>query len=464
MVGSKGTLGLTLDKYFLALASANTDFIGIVDPVEFKLRFISPIPLYLSASEIIGMEVFPFVAPEQTEIFRSFLVSLANDESPAPIELESSSSVNGIPKNKAWYTCQGVALKNEAGQVESILVVTKNITASKLQDIEIRNKEEKIYAILNNTNDVIMSIDREYRITECNAAFSSMIKNRYGVPNPCSTLVLDYTDPKQHAPLKALYQKVLAGEVIVDIQRFETLTGQVVYYETNYHPIRNFNQEITGISLFGKDITKRVLNEQKLISTLKEREVLLAEIHHRIKNNLALVSSMLQLKEMNIDNPAAKEALSDSRKRIKSTALVHEMLYRNESFDKVVMQEYLSELFNNLNPNPNIALILTGDNPVFDLRRALPFGLMMHELMMNSFKHSFKGKERATLELNASLENGRLNLVYCDCDGNFPESRDFQDTSSTGLMLIHTFAEQLKGTIHLASRTPTRYHIQIPMA
>jgi PAS domain S-box-containing protein len=464
MVGSKGSLGLILDKYFLALASANTDFIGIVDPIEFKLQFINHIPPYISASEMIGMEVFPFVAPGKADIFRSFLVSLANDELPAPIELESSSSVNGIPKSKAWYICNGVALKNDEGRVESILVVAKNITASKLQDIEIRNKEEKIYAILNNTNDVIMSIDRDYRITECNAAFSAMVKYRYNVQNPCSTSVLDYTDQKKHEHLKALYQKVLAGEVTTDIQRFETLTDQVVYYETNYHPIRNFNREITGISLFGKDITKRVLNEQKLISTLKEREVLLAEIHHRIKNNLALVSSMLQLKEINIDNPQAKEALSDSRKRIKSTALVHEMLYRNESFDRVVMQEYLTELFNNLNPNPKITLMLNGDNPVFDLRMALPFGLMMHELMMNSFKHSFKGKVQARLELSARLENGRLDLEYCDCDGAFPESLDFQDTSSTGLMLIHTFAEQLNATIQLTSRIPTRYLIQIPMA
>jgi two-component sensor histidine kinase len=93
---------------------------------------------------------------------------------------------------------------------------------------------------------------------------------------------------------------------------------------------------------------------------------------------------MLQLKEINMDNALAKDALSDSRKRIKSTALVHEMLYKNDSFDNINVQDYITELFGNLNMNANILLKLEGDNEVLNLGKALPFGLMMHELMMNS--------------------------------------------------------------------------------
>jgi PAS domain S-box-containing protein len=463
VLGLGETDSLLMDKYFQLLASANTDFIFLVDPVDFKVRYINHLPNYLTSKELLGMDVFEFVAPAHKETYRSFLQSVAASATPQSIELESSDHVIGKPKGKEWYSCSGFPVKNESGQTESILVITKNITSSKLHAIEMLDKEEKLFAILNNTSDVILSIDRDYRLTEFNTVFRGMALKGFGVKDPYGTPVLNYLDPTKYEHLKEIYSKVLEGEIINDIAQFNTRSGLTVYNETSYHPIRNFNQEITGISIFSKDITQRVLNEQKLKSTLKEREVLLAEIHHRIKNNLALVSSMLQLKEINIENESAKEALRDSRKRIKSTALVHEMLYRNDSFDQVLMQEYLTELFDNLHTNPGIKLAIEGDNPVLDLNRALPFGLMMHELMMNSIKHSFKNKEQGVLELKSKLINEVLEIEYCDYEGVFPEEVDFRDTSSTGLMLIHTFIEQLNGSIELENRTPPRYRIKIPM-
>jgi two-component sensor histidine kinase len=199
----------------------------------------------------------------------------------------------------------------------------------------------------------------------------------------------------------------------------------------------------------------------QLKSALKEKEVLLSEIHHRIKNNLAMVSSMLQLKEMLIDNPAAKEALSDSRRRIKSTALVHEMLYKNEAFDKISIHDYLKELFSNL--NSEITLVTEGDNEYLNLNKAQPFGLMMHELMMNSIKHSFRDRTEARLTIQTRKEKETFTLNYCDCSGEFPEHVDFYNTSTTGLMLIHTFIEQLEGKITIVSRRPPAYEIQIPV-
>ena len=120
--------------------------------------------------------------------------------------------------------------------------------------------------------------------------------------------------------------------------------------------------------------------------------------------------------------------------------------------------------FNNLNLNPNISLQLEGENHVLDLNRALPFGLLMHELMMNSFKHSFKGIELAKLKINTSIKDEFLNIQYCDCSGIFPENVNFFDTTTTGLMLIHTFIEQLNGSIQLTSSEPPAYTINIPLS
>jgi len=173
---------------------------------------------------------------------------------------------------------------------------------------------------------------------------------------------------------------------------------------------------------------------------------------------------MLQLKEMQLDNEMAKDAIRDSRKRIKSNALVHEMLYRKDSFDNLKLLEFIPELFKNVNVNDNIILDFDGDDYVLDLNKALPFGLMLHELMMNSLKHSFKGSEKSKLRIRSKIEDSFLNIEYCDCSGIFPKSVNFKDTATTGLMLIHTFIEQLNGNIELVSNEPPTYKINIPLS
>jgi PAS domain S-box-containing protein len=436
---------------FQELALALPELIVLLDPVSFKTRFVNHLPPGMERGDELMVDFAAFVPTEHLSSYQRLLKNTILTGRSQTLELETDGAIPG--KGKAWYQCSASLIKNESGDPTHILVISKDISTQKLHDIEIHNKQEKLYAILNNTNDIILSIDRNLLLTEYNAVFGGMVEKGFGKINLAGTSVLDFTDPKQHNHLKSIYSKVFKGEVANDIERFETQSGQTVFNETSYHPIYNFEQEITGISIFSKNITERVLNEQKLKNTLKEREVLLAEIHHRIKNNLALVSSVLQLKEMNIDNPSAKEALSDSRKRIKSTALV----------DRVPLNEYLTELFNSLNSKSTILLELSGENPVFGLNKALPFGLMMHELMMNSFKHAFGENESAKIQIATQTREGMLSINYCDFGGLFPAHIDFNDTTSTGLMLIHTFIEQLEGSIQLTDKQPPRYHIQIPL-
>jgi len=220
---------------------------------------------------------------------------------------------------------------------------------------------------------------------------------------------------------------------------------------------------VIGISVFSKDITSRVKQETEIKRALKEKEVLLAEIHHRIKNNLAMVSSMLQLQEMNINNSEAREALSYSRKRIKSTALIHELLYKNESFQDISLMDYIKELFKHVSVNDNIHLELKGTDVKMDIVRAMPLGLMLNEIMMNSFKHSFKNADEGKTTIQTKVSNQFLDLEYCDCKGEFPNHIDFKNSNTTGLTLIHTFAEQLNGSIELVSFAPPKYIISIPL-
>ena len=447
--------------YFKNLAENIPHILFIVDPENYRIQYINKLQPGYTLEKVIGIDMFTMVLPEHIEIYKLKLKEVKETQLPAVIEIvgESSSYANG----KAWYRTQISVIKDSTNTISSLMFLSEDITIYKQNEIENINQTERIKAIVNNTTDIICSIDLNFNLTEFNSVFATLVKRGYGIEMQIGVPVFNFIDPTKHSHLMGIYNKVLLGESLSDIEKFDTVNGTVVYNETSYHPIYNANKKIAGISIFSKDITERVKNDQKIKNALKEKEVLLAEIHHRIKNNLAMISSLLQLQEMNINNEEAKEALRISRKRIKSTALIHELLYKSESLDVINLKEYLSELFNLLSMNKNVQLKLEGDDVTLDLLSAMPLGLMMNEIILNSFKHSYKDAPEGRTEIKILVDAKLLTIDYCDCKGVFPEAIDFKNSNTTGLMLIHTFAEQLSGNIDLISKSPPKYKIQVPL-
>ncbi len=447
--------------YFEGLTKSLNDIVILLDPKTFQIQFINQIKPETRLEDVIGKDVFHFIYKENIPHFTQVLNELITTLKTCEVELEGIhyNNITSISR----YKSKLIPIIDEQGALENILLISKDCTAAKLKEIEIANQEERLFAIINNSKDVILSIDKNLNITECNSVFEQLVLNTFKVNSIKNTPILNYIEIKKHEHLKLIYERAFLGENITDITIYNTLSG-IVYFESSYNPILNYDKEIIGISIFSKNITERKLNEQKLQNSLKEREILLAEIHHRIKNNLALVSSMLQLKELSLTDNQAKEALIESRKRIKSTALVHEMLYRNDRFNNISINEYITELFENLKPNPSIELILEGEDQLLELNKASSFGLLMHELIMNTMKHSFKEKQLGQLKIEITKNTNQININYCDCSGKFPADVDFYNATSTGLVLIHTFIEQLNGSITLTNNEPPKYYITIPLS
>lgn len=447
-------------SYFKIITEAIPHRVTIIDAETYRIQYSNKYPKDIPEEKIIGTNLFDFLQPEYKDNFRSKLLSVKQNLQPDTIEQEAISLTNN--RGRTWYRTHVTPLLNEDHILYSFLLISEDITEMKEKELEVIDKNEKIYAILNNTKDLILSIDLNYNLTEFNSVFMNMVKLGYNIDLKVGMSVFDFVDPSKYSKLKDIYQRVALGEVLTDIESFNSTKG-VVHFETSYHPIYNFNKEIIGISVFSKDITTRIKNEEKIRVSLKEKEILLAEIHHRIKNNLAIVSSMLQLQELNITNSEAKEALKLSRNRIKSTALVHELLYKNDSFQHINLHEYLTQLFNNLRPDENKHLDLSGNQVSINLNTAMPFGLLLNELLINTFKHSYKADESGKIEISSYINNNHLTLEYCDCKGSFPEHIDFNNPKTTGLLLIHTFTQQLDGEIKLVERNPPKYIITVPI-
>jgi two-component sensor histidine kinase len=200
---------------------------------------------------------------------------------------------------------------------------------------------------------------------------------------------------------------------------------------------------------------KRRQAEEQIRASLQEKEVLLKEIHHRVKNNLQIISSLLSLQSRHIKYEQALEMFKDSQNRVKSMALIHERLYHSEDLSRIDFAKYTqsltTHLFQSYGVHSNVVKLKLNVVDVFlGIDTAIPCGLIINELVSNSLKHAFPAGREGSISIALhSDEDNQLTLMVSDTGVGFPKDVDFRNTSSLGLKLVRTLTDQLGGTIEL---------------
>jgi two-component sensor histidine kinase len=225
----------------------------------------------------------------------------------------------------------------------------------------------------------------------------------------------------------------------------------------------------SGRTLIGSvaiDITERKRAEELIKASLREKEVLLREIHHRVKNNLQIVSTLLDLQSGHTQDAAAIEMFQESRGRVKSMALIHERLYRAQDMSRVDFGEYIrqltDDLFRTYKVSGDIRLDLELDIPPLTIDIAIPCGLLLNELISNCLKHAFANAARGCLSVAFFRKDGANVLIVADDGAGFPAGADFRNTKSFGLQLVNTLVDQLDGEIFLVTNPGTMFTILFP--
>lgn len=216
-----------------------------------------------------------------------------------------------------------------------------------------------------------------------------------------------------------------------------------------------------------QDITERKRVEEQILASLKEKEVLLQEVHHRVKNNMQLISSLLNLQSRQIKDKKALEALKSSQNRVRSMAFIHERVYQSKDFARVNFSDYAqslsSHLFSSHGIDPKIIKINLDIKDVFlDINTAIPCSLIINELVSNSLKHAFPEGKKGEIEIVARpLNENETEFVVSDNGVGIPKEVDFRETESLGLHLVTILAEdQLHGDIKLDRTKGTSFHIR----
>jgi PAS domain S-box-containing protein len=216
-----------------------------------------------------------------------------------------------------------------------------------------------------------------------------------------------------------------------------------------------------------RDRTQELEQATETIRTsLDEKVILLREIHHRVKNNLQILISLLNLQSRTINDPQIIAALKESTQRIRAMSMVHENLYRGSDLAHIDFISYLSSLaksqvvFYQLSPG-KVTLETTGENIMLDINTAIPLGLVMNELLSNALKYAFPGNRKGTIRIDARKTEDRLEISIADDGVGLPEGFDYINSQSLGLRLVHILIEQISGTIELKKVKGTTFNIVV---
>ena len=233
-------------------------------------------------------------------------------------------------------------------------------------------------------------------------------------------------------------------------------SGEYKWIRDRSHIVYDRYGRAVSIDGISTDVTQRHEAEEKLYKSLQEKEVLLKEIHHRVKNNLYVISGLLNLQSSYVEDETVKNLFHDSQNRIQTMAVIHEQLYQSEDLSEINFADYIKRLVDNLFISYNqhqqgIKSITNLEDCYLNIETAIPAGLLINELITNAFKHAFPdNKGEITIELKR-IEPDLINLKVQDNGQGFPPDLNWKQSPSLGLRLVRLLSRQLDAEITVNS-------------
>ena len=319
----------------------------------------------------------------------------------------------------------------------------------------------KYRTIFENVQDMFYQTDNKGIITE----ISPSVK-RYSGYKPSELIGKSvetlYSNPEDR---QLLLKKIEENGEAVDYEIvLKTKDNKILYVSSNVHFLYDPYNNVIGVEGSLRDVTERKNIEIQLKNSLVEKEMLLKEIHHRVKNNLMIISSLLNLQSSYIKDKESQEIFKESQNRAKSMALIHERLYQSTDLKKIDFGDYIeslsSELFNTyVSQNSIIELKINVEDIFLDINTAIPLGLIVNELITNSLKHAFPEGRKGEIDVNFHKKDDYYEFVLMDNGVGVPDTIDYKNTESLGMQIITNLTEQIDGNIELNNENGTTFKI-----
>ena len=354
---------------------------------------------------------------------------------------------------------EGPFLKEERDLINAIAERIGNIIELKQLEAALRNYKQ----IVSTSKEFMAMVDKNYVYEVVNQPYMSMFNKQYHdiVGHSVSDLVGEVWFSGN---IKERFDKCLAGETVKFQTWFDFPNNDHKYLDITYYPSMDTNGQISGVVVKENDITGLKQAEEQIKVSLKEKEVLLQEIHHRVKNNMAVISSLLQLQANGTRDEQLKEALTDSQNRVQAMSSIHETLYQFENLSIIDMNVYLRKLAGTIvqgyTIGHKISLKIETANTVIGVKQASPLGMIVSELITNSYKYAFPDSQKGEINISLRKIENQFELIYMDNGVGIPEDFDWRNTKSLGLRLVKLLGEgQLGGSVELNRDQGTGFKI-----
>ncbi|MBS3817917.1 PAS domain S-box protein [bacterium] len=409
--------------------------------------------------EIIGEDFRGFLDKESQELVQDRYIRRQKGEKVPPRYEFSIIRKDG---EKRQVEISSTVLKTLKGENRTIAQIL-DITELKKTIKKLRESEQRFRSVVENANDAIYIINPQ-GLQYVNPAFEEI--NGYSSEEIYSEdfNFWDLIHPEDVQMVKEREKAQKRGEKIPSRYELRIISkdGKIKIVELATVNIGEKGEaQVMGIL---RDVTERKRAEEKIKKSLKEKEVLLKEVHHRVKNNMQVISSLLNLQASRIEDKKALESFKATQRRVHSMALVHDRLYKSEDFATLDFNQYIEQISTHLlrfyrDKMEKVKIQKDIKNVFIDINKAVPLGLIINELVSNSLKHAFPDDKKGEIKIKFHKKDSQYELEISDNGIGFPEDLDFRKTPSMGMHLVSSLVDQINGEIKLDRKPHPSFQI-----
>ncbi len=409
--------------------------------------------------ELIGKNFWELVHPEYRELaIERGKARLDGGEVPSRYELR----IIDKHGNERWLDYNGCSIMFEGKP--AVLGIAYDITELKRTQQALIDSEQKYRTLIENMSEVILYVDNSDRIIFVNDNAIKMFGYEKG--ELIGQVACEFLADQDFAAfLKDRIKLRRHGFTDRYEVQMKTKRGEKLWVEVSSAPLKDASGKIIGSIGIHSDITDRKKYENTIESSLKQKDMLLKEIHHRVKNNLQIISSLIKLQSSHVKDKEIHSLFAESQNRIKTMALIHEKLYRSTDISVIEFYDYIKNLVDSLYASYGMSTervrpVIEFRSIYLDIDTAIPCGLIINEVISNCLKYAFPDlrKGQITIDLEEKSESEYLLTIHDNGIG-IPAEVNFANTNSLGLKLIKILSEQLGGSAELNRDKGTEFRI-----